>query len=49
MSIVSAIIAEMNNKTKENWVEALEEAYEERDWKKVSKIIERLKKFYFSE
>lgn len=49
MSILSAILAEQNNKIKEEWLAELRQAYSEMSWDKVNTLIKKLEDYYFSE
>lgn len=49
MSIVSSILAEYNNSILDAWVKELEIAYNNKDWKLINELFNKMKNFRFSE
>lgn len=49
MSIASSVYAEYANKVKSQWVDELEEAYNERNWVMVQTVLSKMGLFYFTE
>lgn len=49
MSIVSSILADLHNAQKVKWTEALRDAYENRNWTEIDKVITEIENFQWEE